>query len=75
MNLCKIFTFNFKIYTIFVREIKSAQTYTPDFAKNLKSFAQRSENIESGYVVYAGDLERSGQPALINFKNLANSLD
>ncbi len=56
-------------------EIKSAQTYTPDFAKNLKTFAQRSENIESGYVVYAGDLERSGQPALINFKNLANSLD
>ncbi len=56
-------------------EIKSAQTYTPDFAKNLKSFAQRSENIESGYVVYAGELERSGQPALINFKNLANSLD
>ncbi|MBR4571182.1 MAG: ATP-binding protein [Candidatus Riflebacteria bacterium] len=56
-------------------EIKSAQTYTPDFAKNLKTFAQRSENIESGYVVYTGDLERSGQPALINFKNLANSLD
>ena len=56
-------------------EIKSAQTYISDFAKNLKTFAQRSENIESGYVVYAGDLERSGQPAVINFKNLANSLD
>lgn len=55
-------------------EIKSAQTYTPDFAKNLKTFAQRSENILPGSVVYAGDLERTGQPAVINFKNISNCI-
>ena len=55
-------------------EIKSAQTYTPDFAKNLKTFSHRSENILPGSVVYAGDLERTDQPAVINFKNISKCI-
>lgn len=56
-------------------EIKSAQTYISDFAKNLKQFPERSENIQPGYVVYSGDLERNSQPFVINYKNISNAIE
>jgi predicted AAA+ superfamily ATPase len=52
-------------------EIKSARTWSSDFATNLKSFSERDEKIEKGTVIYAGDLKRSGNPAAINFVNTA----
>ena len=52
-------------------EIKSARTWSSDFATNLKSFTERDEKIEKGTVIYAGDLKRSGNPAAINFVNTA----
>ena len=52
-------------------EIKSARTWSSDFANNLKSFAERDAKIEKGTVIYAGDLKRSGNPAAINFVNTA----
>ncbi|MBR2912028.1 MAG: ATP-binding protein [Lentisphaeria bacterium] len=48
-------------------EIKSARTWSTDFANNLKSFVGRDSKIEPGTVIYAGDLKRSGNPAVINF--------
>jgi hypothetical protein len=52
-------------------EIKSARTWSADFAGNLKAFAERDDKIEKGTVIYAGDLKRSGNPAAINFKDTA----
>ena len=52
-------------------EIKSARTWSPDWAGNLKTFAERDDKIEKGTVIYAGDLKRSGDPAAVNFKDTA----
>ena len=52
-------------------EIKSARTWSSDFAGNLKSFAERDAKIEKGTVIYAGDLKRSGNPTAVNFVNTA----
>ena len=48
-------------------EIKAARTWSPDFAHNLKVFAERDDRIQNGTVIYAGDLKRSGNPAAVNF--------
>ena len=56
---------------IYPYEIKSARTWSSDFAGNLKSFAERDVKIEKGTVIYAGDLKRSGNPAAVNFVNTA----
>ena len=53
-------------------EIKSARTWSSDFASNLKSFTERDAKIEKGTVIYAGDLKRSGNPAAVNFVNIAD---
>ena len=53
-------------------EIKSARTWSSDFASNLKSFTERDAKIEKGTVIYAGDLKRSGNPAAVNFVNTAD---
>ena len=52
-------------------EIKSARTWSADFAGNLRAFAERNDKIEKGTVIYAGDLKRSGNPAAINFRDTA----
>ena len=52
-------------------EIKSARTWSADFAGNLKAFAARDDRIEKGAVIYAGDLKRSGDPAAVNFRDTA----
>ena len=52
-------------------EIKSARTWSPDFARNLKAFSERDDRIQNGTVIYAGDLKRSGDPAAINFIHTA----
>lgn len=52
-------------------EIKSARTWSADFAGNLKTFAERDEKIAKGTVIYAGNLKKSGDPAAINFKDTA----
>ena len=52
-------------------EIKSARTWSADFAGNLKAFADRDDRIEKGAVIYAGDLKRSGDPAAVNFRDTA----
>ena len=52
-------------------EIKSARTWSADFAGNLKTFAERDDKIEKGTVIYAGDLKRSGNPAAVNFRDTA----
>ena len=56
---------------LYAYEIKSARTWSSDFAGNLKSFAERDAKIEKGTVIYAGDLKRSGNPAAVNFVNTA----
>ena len=55
-------------------EIKSARTWSADFAGNLKTFAERDEIIEKGTVIYAGDLKRTGNPAAINFRDTAKTV-
>ena len=54
---------------IFPYEIKSARTWSADFATNLKRFSAENKNVQPGTVIYAGDMKRSGNPALINFKD------
>lgn len=53
-------------------EIKSARTWSSDFARNLKTFAERDDKIAKGTVIYAGDLKRSGDPATVNFRDTAS---
>lgn len=53
-------------------EIKSARTWSSDFARNLKTFAKRDDRIAKGTVIYAGDLKRSGDPAAVNFRATAS---
>lgn len=52
-------------------EIKSARTWSPEFARNLETFAARDEKIQGGTVIYAGDLKRSGPPAAVYFTRTA----
>ena len=52
-------------------EIKSARTWSGEFARNLKIFAERDKKIQGGTVIYAGDLKRSGPPAAVNFTHTA----
>ena len=53
-------------------EIKSARTYHADFAANLKTFCASDRKIRPGMVVYAGDVQRSGPPAVVNFRKTAD---
>ncbi len=56
-------------------EIKAARTYSSSFAANLTKFSARSEKIEPGAVIYAGDMTRiSSTPAVINFKDTAQAI-
>ena len=52
-------------------EIKSARTWSPDFSRNLKKFAEQDRRIQTGTVIYAGTLTRSGNPAAVNFRQTA----
>ncbi len=54
-------------------EIKSAQTFTPEFLKGLNLMHKISpEKMTAGYVVYAGDYQQQiNQFQLINYKNLS----
>lgn len=57
-------------------EVKSAQTYHPDFAKGLQAFSNVfGDRVERKGVVYAGDFEiTSADIKLINYKNLQEML-
>lgn len=50
-------------------EIKAAKTYNSDFLKGIKYFQKISGSLESGYVIYSGDLELNGDNYKVrNFK-------
>ena len=57
---------------IYPYEIKAGRTWSTGYAANLKSFCERETKIQKGTVIYAGDLKRSGSPAAVNFKEMAN---
>ena len=65
---CNIYPFSVKFLSavtvagrkLYPYEIKSAHTWTSDFANDLRSFAERDAKIEKGTVIYAGDLKCSG---------------
>lgn len=52
-------------------EIKSSQTYSSDFAVNIKKLYEKSHSIKNGCIVYSGNSERFNDPKVINFKNLS----
>ncbi len=52
-------------------EIKAGQTYSSDYAVNLNKFCEQDDKILPGTVIYAGDVKRSGPPAVVNFKETA----
>lgn len=53
-------------------EIKSSETYHPEFEKGIKSFKSSfGDNVESSSIIYAGRLENTNRDIkLINFKHL-----
>lgn len=53
-------------------EIKSSETYHPEFEKGIKSFKSSfGDNVESSSIIYAGRLENTNRGIkLINFKHL-----
>ncbi len=56
-------------------EIKSAMTWNPSFAANLKKFMNLSSEIHSPTVIYAGDLTPETAAAkYINFKDTAKAI-
>lgn len=57
-------------------EIKSAQTYHPDFIKGLRSFRKLfPERIPKSYLTYDGELELMQQDVeIVNFRNAAAKL-
>ena len=55
-------------------EIKSARTWSAEFARNLETFTARDEKIQDGTVIYAGDLKRSGPPAAVNFTRTVEAI-
>jgi len=57
-------------------EIKSAQTFHPDFMKTLQYLSDLFPGrVKNGYLVYTGDLEqKSKQFSLINFVHAADTL-
>ncbi len=57
-------------------EIKSAQTYHPDFAKGLRSFNKTFHNrVPKSYIIYDGDFELTQQDVeILNFRNLVKKL-
>lgn len=51
-------------------EIKASMTFSPDFAKAFPRLRKASDRIQTGFVVYAGDLETDFQGnRIINFTN------
>ncbi|MPM69239.1 hypothetical protein SDC9_116183 [bioreactor metagenome] len=62
---------NRKLYPF---EIKAGQTYSSDYAANLKIFGERSDRVQPGTVVYSGDMKRSGPLAVINFQEIAQTI-
>lgn len=59
---------------LFPFEIKAGQTYSSDYAANLNKFHERSERIQPGVIIYAGDQKRSGPPQVINFRDTAQAV-
>jgi uncharacterized protein len=56
-------------------EIKSAQTYHPDFQKGINAFASNFGSLlRTKAVVYAGDIEHNGDFKLLNYKHLSSIL-
>lgn len=53
-------------------EIKAGRTYSSDYASKLKKFAERSEKILPGVVIYAGTQSRNGIPRVINFRETSS---
>lgn len=54
-------------------EIKSSETYHPEFEKGIKSFMSNfGENVNSSSIIYAGRLENTSRDInLLNYKKLA----
>ena len=51
-------------------EIKSSQTFIPEFLKNLDFIKKATDRVKHGYLVYAGDHEqRIGNVEVVNYKN------
>ena len=59
---------------LFPFEIKAGKTYSSDYAANLNKFHERSEKIQPGAVIYAGDMKRSGPPQVINFRDTTQAI-
>jgi predicted AAA+ superfamily ATPase len=57
-------------------EIKSAQTYHPDFIKGLRNFCKLfNDRVPRSFLVYDGDLELKQQDAdIVNFRHLTGKL-
>ena len=54
-------------------EIKSSQTYNPDFTKNLKKFALKSLNNPDGFLIYGGEQNFTSDDKIqvISFKTVS----
>lgn len=57
-------------------EIKSSQTYHPDFIKGLRHFSNMyHDRIPKSYLVYDGEMElKQNGPEIVNFRNISSKL-
>jgi len=56
-------------------EIKSSQTFNPDFLNGLNYFKSVfPERVEKEFVIYDGQIEQTGQLSILNYKTLSKKM-
>lgn len=57
-------------------EIKASMTFHSDFLKNARRFLELSGSSSYGYLVYAGDVETTGDRIrTVNYKNVSSAIN
>ncbi len=57
-------------------EIKSSQTFNPDFLKGLDYFKSMfPERVEKEFVIYDGHFEQTGQRSILNYKTFSKNME
>jgi len=60
---------------LLLMEIKSSETFTPEFLKNLRSISKVENIDQSGYVVYKGPVEQSvGEYGIVGWQSVPSLL-
>lgn len=56
-------------------EIKSSQTFNPDFMKGLDYFKSLfSERVENDFLIYDGSIEQAGNRSILNYKTFSKNM-